>query len=251
MRIAYLILFTALLANSACTSTHKADKKEKALLHLQLGTSYLMSGSHPQALRELLAAERLDPTDAIIQNNLGLAYLVREKMDEAEVRFKKALDLNPKYTDARNNLGRLYIDVGFLPKAIKELEIAATDLTYEQPEKSWANLGQAYFLSGQFEKAKISFHNSLKDRKSSCFTLNYYGRTLFELKHYKTAAESLDQAIRICEKSKFDEPHFYSGLSLYKLGNIEQSKARFNELITLFPKSRYLQKANEILETLK
>jgi type IV pilus assembly protein PilF len=246
-------LFTIALIFSclACSTEKKTSDTEKSLLHLQLGTSYLMKGGYPQALRELLEAERLDPNNPTIQNNLGLAYLVREKMDEAEIRFKKALSLDLKYTDARNNLGRLYIDVGLLNKAITELETAARDLTYEQPEKSWANLGQAYFLSSQFEKAKIAFQNSLKDRKESCFTMNYYGRTLFELKQYKTAAQSLDQAIRLCENTKLDEPHFYSGLSFYKLGNIEQSRARFNELIILFPKSKYAEKANEILEIMK
>ena len=235
----------------ACSTEKKASDKEKSLLHLQMGTSYLMKGSYPQALRELLDAERLDPNNPTIQNNLGLAYLVRGKIDEAEVRFTKALSLDSKYTDARNNLGRLYIDVGFLDKAIIELEKAASDLTYEEPEKSWANLGQAYFLSAQYEKAKIAFHNSLKGRKENCFTMNYYGKTLFELKQYKTASQSLDQAIRLCQKTPLDEPHFYSGLSFYKLGDLEQARARFKELLVLHPKSKYVQKANEILEIMK
>lgn len=243
-----LSLFMVLLS---CSHAPESSDKNKAQLHLQAGTTYLMQGGYPQALRELLVAERLDPDNPIIQNNLGLAYLVREKIDEAEKRFLKSLSLKNDYTDARNNLGRLYMNVGLHDKAIQELEIAVADLTYEQPEKSWANLGQAYFMAGQYLKAKEAFQQSLKDRHDSCYTMNFYGRTLFELKNYKSAAESLDQAIKLCEKSNFDEPHFYSALSFYKLGKIEQARARFNEILQLYPKSRYVQKAKEILEIIR
>jgi Tfp pilus assembly protein PilF len=234
-------------------STLGNDSKDKtrAHLHLQLGTGYFLKGNYPAALRELQAAEKLDPKNAVIQNNLGLAYLVREKYDKAEVCFVKALDLDNNYTDARNNLGRLYVDTGLYKKAIAELEVAAADLTYEQPEKSWANLGQAYFADNQFKKAKNAFFNSLKQRRDNCYTMNGYGRSLFELKEYKEASESLDQAVQLCEKSKFDEPHFYSAMSFYKLGNTEQARARFREVQELYPKSMYAQKAKEMLELMR
>jgi type IV pilus assembly protein PilF len=247
--ITSLILTLSLVA---CATSGKEDPATtKALLHLQVGTAHLMKGNYPLALKELLEAERLDPKEPTIQNNLGLAYLVREKYDDAEKHFKNALELNNNYTDARNNLGRLYIDVGLYPKAIQELETAAADLTYEQPEKSWSNLGQAYFMATQYQKAKLAFQNSLKNRHGSCFTMNYYGRALFELKEFKTAAESLDQAVKLCEKSNFDEPHFYSAMSFYKLGRVEQARARCQEILQLYPNSLYAKKARELLEIMQ
>ncbi len=234
-----------------CSSTPKPRDQEKAQLYLQLGTSHLQQGNYPSALRALLDSERLDPTNPITQNNLGIAYLVREKYDVAENHFKRSLELKPDYTDARNNLGRLYLDVGMFPRAVKELEVAAKDLTYDQPEKSWSNLGQAYFFSTQYPRAKVAFLNSLKSRPGSCYTMNYYGRTLFELKEFKTAAESLDQAIRLCEKSKFEEPHFYSAMSFYKLGSVELARTRFEEVLQLYPHGSYATKAKEMLELMK
>jgi len=210
-----------------------------------------MRGNYPQALASLLEAERLDPSEPTIQNNLGLTYFVREKYDDAEVHFKKALKIKANYTDARNNLGQLYIKVGLYAKAITELEIASTDLTYEQPEKSWAGLGQAYFLSKQYQRAKVAFQNSLKVRRESCFTMNYYGRTLFELQNFKAAAESLDRAVQLCAQGGVDEPRFYSGLSFYKLGDVEQARARFTELVKLTPESRYAKEAKELLGMLQ
>jgi type IV pilus assembly protein PilF len=240
-----------ILLSVGCATNDAAIKNEKASYHLQLGTSYLLKGAHPQALKELLEAEKLNPNEPVIQNNLGLAYLVREKIDEAETRFKKAITLNPKYTDARNNIGRLYMNAGLYKKAISELEIAAADLTYEQPEKSWANLGQAYFLDMQYAKAKTALQKSLKDRKDSCYTMNYYGRTLFELGSFKPAAESLDQAVQLCLQANFDEPYFYGGMSYYKAGDHAQAKARFKELMQFFPESKYSKAAKELLELIQ
>lgn len=236
---------------SCGTSTRIDNNKNKALLHLELGTTHLMRGNYPQALQELIAAEKLDADNTIIQNNLGLAYLVREKYDLAEVHFKKALLLKPTYTDARNNLGRLYVNIGLLDKAITELELAANDLTYEQPEKSWSNLGEAYFKAGKYDRAKEAFKRSLKDRRESCHTMNFYGRSLFELEEYSAASATLDRAVTLCENTKLDEPHFYSALSFYKVGKLEQARARFNELIHLRPDSKYSIKAKEMLEILQ
>ena len=243
-------LFAGLVLTS-CSFGKKNNDEVKAQLHLQIGTTHFLNQNYPQALRELLIAEKYNSRDPVIQNNLGLAFEVRDKIDEAERRFKRALELNKNYTDARNNLGRLYVNVGLYKKAIAELEIASNDLTYEQPEKSWANLGQAYFYDKQFDKAKTALFNSLKLRRESCYTMNYYGRSLFELQNYKSAAESLDQAIKYCEKSSFEEPYFFSGMSFYKIGQIEKARARFNEVIAQYPKSVYAKRASEMLEILK
>lgn len=246
-----LLFLISFLCLSCETSSKSNNDKNKALLHLELGTTLLMRGDYPQALQELMSAEKLDPNNSIIQNNLGLAYLVREKFDLAESHIKKALLINPNYTDARNNLGRLYIDIGLIDKAITELELAANDLTYEQPEKSWSNLGEAYFKTTKYERAKEAFKRSLKNRRESCHTMNFYGRSLFELEEYPAAADALDRAVALCESIKLDDPHFYSGLTFYKMGKYEQARARFNELIKLRSSGKYTSRAKEILGIMK
>ena len=238
------------LTLTAC-STLNARDRERANLYLELGTSYLVRGDYPLALKELLQSEKLDPNNAATQNNLGLAYYVRHRFNKAEMHFQKALKLRPKFTEAENNLGRLYITVGLYKKAIRELKLATADLTYNQPAKSWSNLGQAYFYDRRYRSAKVALARSLRIYHDSCPTMNIYGRTLYDLKNYKSAAQSFDQAIRFCGKSKFDEPHFYSGMSFYKLGEIYKARAQFRELVTLFPSSRYSAQAKKMLEILK
>ncbi len=247
---ALLFCLVTSITLTACSTVSPRDR-EKANLYLELGTTYLVRGDYPLALKALLRSQKLNPDNASTQNNLGLAYYVRRRFNHAQKHFKRALELRPKFTEAENNLGRLYITVGLYKKAIRELKLATADLTYNHPAKSWSNLGQAYFYDRQYKQAKVALENSLQARHDSCKTMDIYGRTLYSLKDYKSAAESLDQAIRICGKSKFDQPHFYSGMSFYKLGEMDQARARFKELVSLFPTSRYAAQAQKMLEILK
>jgi len=248
--IRLLTIIGILLLCAACATTNEENER-RGLLHLQAGTSSLSTGDYPNAMAELLKAEEMLPNNPVVQNNLGLAFFVRGKIKEAEEHFRKAVRELPKYTEARNNLGRALTELGKLNEAIKELKIAADDLTYPTPEKSYSNLGLAYFKKRDFVKASEYFTKALQIQENSCSAMNFYGQTLYEQKKYTSAAESFDRAITICKKEKFDEPYYFAGLSYMKAGQREQSVARLEELLQLFPKTAYQAKAQTLLEILK
>lgn len=233
-----------------CT-TPNPDEKKRAQLHLEMGTNYLGSGNYPAAMAELLKAEKFDANNPVIQNNLGLAFYVRQRFRDAEERFEKALRLEPKYTDARNNLARALMDQKKYGPAIEQLNIAAEDLTYPQPEKTFANLGLAYFEQKNFAKAKDNYFKALQLQRENCDYMNAYARTLFELKNYESAAESFDRSIRLCKSRGGDEPTYYSALSYMRLGNREQAVARLEEFKEAYPDSPFRSKVNTLIEMLK
>lgn len=245
-----LTIGLTLLLCASC-ATNNEDSQRKALLHLQAGTHFLSTGNYPGAMNELLQAQELEPRNPTIQNNLGLAFYVRGKFNEAEEHFRKAVSYQQKYTEARNNLGRTLIELGKLNEAIKELTIATNDLTYPTPEKSYSNLGLAYFRKRDYVTASTNFAKSLQMQANSCNTMNYYGQTLFEQKKYVPAAESFDRAITICKKDNFDEPYYFAGLSYMKAGQREQSVARLEQLLQQFPKTAYQAKAQTLLDILR
>ncbi len=238
-----------LFITTGCTTF--TERKDKSLLHLQLGISHFEAGSYPLALSEFLKAEELDSDNPSIQNNLGLTYFMREKYDLSEKHLKRAINIEPKFTDARNNLARLLIERGKYTEAEKELKIVLNDLTYTGTDKAYLNLGLSEFNQKKFNLAKDSFLKALGQQQDNCIANTYYGRTLFELTDYKRALTALERAISHCQKSAFDEPHYYSALTIFRLGQKEKSIERFKEVVNLYPNGRYNERSRAMIDLIR
>ncbi len=231
-----------------CAST---QNREKADLYLRMGSSLIEEGNYPSALSALLKAQELDPENPLVLNNLGQVYFLRERYDLAEKQFRKAITIQPKYTDARNNLSRVLIEEGKYSDAEKELNIVLSDLTYGAADRAYINLGLAKFNQKQFPQAEQAFAKALQSKNDDCVASNYYGRSIFEQKDYGRAVEALDRAIGFCQKNLFDEPHYFSALAYYRLGDKSKATARFEEIIRYYPDGKYREKAKGMLDLLR
>jgi len=226
------------------------SKKDKSQIYLRLGTNHLLKGNYPQALASLLQAEALDPEDSVIQNNLGLAYFVRKEFSFAETHVKKALQIDPKYSDARNNLGRIYIEIARYNDAINELTQVVKDLTYSTVEKAYVNLGLAYLKKGDSSTTIQNFRKAIDANNKFCPAHNYYGQALFALQKYELSVDSFELALKLCNND-YDEAHYYSGLSNYKIGQKEKATARLEEVIKMYPDSEWATKAKAMLKIIR
>ncbi len=244
VQITTLVLVGAIF--SACSSFRGGDEK-KGQLHLQLGTSYLQAGDYPRAMAELLEAEKEDPDNPVIQNNLGLAYFVRERYEAAEKHLLLALKEKSDYSEARNNLARTYIEQGRFQDARDSAEKVLADLTYSNPEKAQINLGLSYFYEKNFEKALGYFSRATELRPDNCLAQNFLGRTWYEMKKYQKAGSVLDRASGICKRDLFEEPTYYGALSYYFLGEKKQAQIRLKELVQLYPQGKYTDKSKALL----
>ena len=239
-----LLLCFSVLTN--CGTSQK-DREEGAL-RMRIGTSFLQQRNYAAAIRELELAEKKDPRSPQIQNNLGLAYFMKDRFDLAELHLRQALSLKPDYTEARNNLARVLIEEAKYNEAIVALKQVTSDLTYEDVEKGWNNLGLAYFRKGDYRAAKTALANSIKINRDDCYAQSMFGRAQLEQADFQQAAESLDRAVTICQKQQFDEPHYYSGLAYLKLGDTGKAVARMEEVMKLYPNGDYAKKAKSILQ---
>jgi Tfp pilus assembly protein PilF len=245
-----ILLTFSIFILTACASGNSKDS-EKAELFLRMGSSQFENGNYPAALSDLLKAEELDSKNPAIQNNLGLVYFMRQRYDFAEKHLRRALSLNNKYNEARNNLSRVLIEVGRFQEAENELRIVIDDLTYPSVDKAYVNLGLAQFNQKNYGPAKESFLRAMNASRDNCIANAYYGRTFFELKEYDKASVALDTAIGFCQRALFDEPHYYSALTYYRLGDKEKAMARFTEIVKLYPEGKYREKSNAMLEMLR
>lgn len=244
-----LFLILSILFFTSCKSTEDARNQQKADLHLRLGTANLEKGNFPEALKDLLSAESLDPNNPLVQNNLGLAYYMRDRVDQAEVHIRRAIDLESKFTDAKNNLGRVLIAKKKYSEAKKYLNEVLEDLTYPYPGKAYINLGLAYFEEGSFAEAKDYFLKAVTYDRENCLAQNYFARTLLELKDFKRAITGFDKAEAFCAKQSFDEPAYYSAVTSYRMGDIYKAKLKFEALVD--KNSTYREKAEQMLEILR
>lgn len=245
-QIFLLILFSALVG---CSSFSK--NKDTAQLHHQIGLGHMRTGNYPQALAELIQAEKLDSSNHMIQNSLGLAYYFRGRIDLSERHFRRALIIKSDYSDARNNLSRVLIDLNKYDQAIIEAKKVTEDLTYPNPEKPFLNLGISYFKKNEYEQAKHFLLKAIELSRENCLALSYYGRSLYEQKDYRRAADALDKAVGFCQQNQFDEPHYYSALSYFHLGDVHRSEIRLEEVIKIYTYGKYSEKAKTMLEAIK
>lgn len=242
-----LLILTCL---TACSSVSKKDR-DRADLHLRLGTSYIQSQEYPAALTELLRAQELDPQNALVQNSLGLVYFFRERLDLSVKHLKNALLLAPTFSDARNNLSRVYIEQGKYKEAEVEANRVLNDLTYTSPEKALINLGLVKFNTKKYQEAQTQFAKAIKAAPDDCIANTYLGRSIFEQGRYGAASEALDRAVSFCQKILFDEPHYYSAVAYYRNGDKNRSIIRFQEIIKYYPNGKFREKSKDMLQLLQ
>jgi predicted Zn-dependent protease len=85
-------------------SPNPAAPQEVAPL-LALATELLRAGRPADAIAPLCDAARLQPSNPIIQHDLGLACLEVGRVPDAIAALQRAVASNPRYTDAYFRLG--------------------------------------------------------------------------------------------------------------------------------------------------
>lgn len=250
MHINFILVLCLFFAS--CVNTEKSSKNaDKAFLKLQIGVSLIEKNELPQALKELLEAESLDPDSALVHNNLGLVYFLRKKTDLAVKHYSKAVALKPDFTEAKNNLARVYIEIKQYKDAEKLLNQVLEDLTYNNVPAAYMNFGLMRFNQKNYPEAKSYFRKLLEVSREDCYANVYYGRSYLEMNQLKDAAEQLDKAATYCKPFNIDEGHYYSAIAYYRMGKRDRAVTRFEEIIQTFKDSFNKKNAEQMLLIIK
>jgi DNA-binding winged helix-turn-helix (wHTH) protein/TolB-like protein/Flp pilus assembly protein TadD len=114
-----------------------------------LGNNHAYQNRIPEALEEARQAQTLEPMSLSFAANVGLIQTFARNYDAAIRQLVDLLDAAPQAVLARNHLARVYCLSGQPKKALQVLD------GHRQPAPgSFANLGRAYALDGQFEAAR-------------------------------------------------------------------------------------------------
>jgi type IV pilus assembly protein PilF len=246
-----LIYFAITIFTLVSCSSVPSLKKERASLKMQLGISHIENNNLPLAMKEMLAAEELDPSSALIQSNLGLIYFLRQKTDMAAKHYSNAVRLQPDFTEAKNNLARIYIELKQYNKAESLLNEVLEDLTYANLPAAQMNYGLMRFNQKQFSEAKKLFRKVLESDRENCYAQVYLGRSYLELGANQDAIHHLDKAAPLCLPSKIDEAHYYSGIAHYRVGEKNKSLLRFQDVVKLFPGGLNYKSAQKMIDIIQ
>ncbi|OGX16304.1 MAG: hypothetical protein A2166_04080 [Omnitrophica WOR_2 bacterium RBG_13_41_10] len=127
--------------------------------HFYLANIYDELKNRPKAEEALKKTLELNPDYHQALNYLGYLYVEENKnLDQAQGMINKALELEPNNGAYVDSLGWLYFKQGKLKEAINELEKATSLL---KDPVIFDHLGDAYFKSGDIEKAKKNWQASL------------------------------------------------------------------------------------------
>lgn len=173
----------------------------------------------------------VEPTDALIHNNVGCIAAMRQQWQEAIDSFTQASKLNPNYADPCNNLGNVYLNLGEYDKALPYFE--QTLALNPKHENALNNLGNVHKAKNELEQAQLHFEQVLDLNPNHPEALNNLGIVYIEQQNYLPALEAIQKALSIAPK--FPEAKLNLGICLMQLERYQQAKQALESAVQLDP----------------
>ncbi|WP_373952196.1 tetratricopeptide repeat protein [Vibrio pomeroyi] len=128
------------------------ELNQSSAIYRELGRSWLALGEIEQATSVLEESVRLEASDDVAQNSLGVSYSLNKQYSKARESYSHALSLMPSSNEYRNNLAMAWILDGKPDQGIRILH--PIFVRGEASVKLQLNLALAYALSGDSDSAK-------------------------------------------------------------------------------------------------
>ena len=198
---------------------------------LALATTFLRDGRPADAIVPLSNAAILEPSDPIIQHDLGLAYLEVGRVPDAIAALQRSVASDPRYADAHFRLGIALEKQGEIAKAIVAYD-RATELLPSLTE-AWFRAGALVFTLGHLEEAIGCFRRAAATGGNTSFGRLGKARALLiedrnqeaELVLRKTLARDPGNAMA----------HDLLGNLLSEFGRFDEARECFERAIEIAP----------------
>ncbi|MFP3870011.1 MAG: tetratricopeptide repeat protein [Syntrophobacteria bacterium] len=244
-----LVLAVLLVFGASGCASDRAFKKRQADRALNVASRALAMDDTTLALQQLLEAQKNDPDNPHIHYNLGITYTRKEVLDKAEYHFKQAVRLKPDFSEAYNNLGVLYLRQGQVDQAIEALKKALDSLLYLNPQHAHLNLGRAYLLKKDYNKAAEHFQRAVKLVPDYVAAYYFLGLAYEGLEEDREAIRAYRQVVKFVPNNV--PAHLNLGKLLYRTGEKQAAVDSFSEVIRLAPNSAAAEKAQRYLDVLR
>jgi tetratricopeptide (TPR) repeat protein len=198
---------------------------------LALATKFLQARRPADAIAPLRKAARLEPSNAIIQHDLGLACLEVGEVPDAIAAFERAVASNPQYSDAYFRLGIAFEKIGDIGEALAAYE-RATHLLPSLTE-AWFRSGALLYPLGYRNEAIGCFRRAAAAGGRNSFDRLGKARALLIEDRNQEAEQVLRQTLVADPKNAM--AYDLLGTLLSELGRFDEARGCFERAIALAP----------------
>ncbi len=211
-------------------SPNSVDSKQVAPLLAQ-ATDLLKAGRPADAIAPLSDAALLEPSNAIIQHDLGLACLEVGRIADAVAAFQQAVASNPRYTDAYFRLGIALEKLGDIQAAIVAYD-RATELVPSLTE-AWFRAGALVFELGHRDEAIGCFRRAAATGGTTSFGRLGKARALLIEERNQEAEKVLRHILALDAGNAM--AHDLLGNLLAEYGRFNEARECFESAIAMAP----------------
>jgi Flp pilus assembly protein TadD len=198
---------------------------------LALATKLLQAGRPADAIEPLRDAALLEPSDPIIQHDLGLACLEAGRIPDAIDAFERAVASNPRYADAYFRLGIALEKQGNIGEAIVRYD-RATELDPSLTE-AWFRAGALVYTLGHRDEAIGCFRRAAANGDNSSFARLAKARALLIEDRNQEAEQVLRKTLARDPRNAM--AHELLGNLLAELGRFDEARDCFRCAIAIAP----------------
>ena len=198
---------------------------------LALATALLRAGRQADAIAPLRDAALLQPSNPIIQHDLGLACLEVGRVPDAIAALQQAVASNPRYADAYFRLGIALEKLGNIAGAIAAYD-RATELLPSLTE-AWFRAGALVYELGHRDEAIGCFRRAAATGGKTSFGRLGKARVLLTEDRNKEAEQVLRQTLALDPRNAM--AHDLLGNLLSEFGRFDEARECFQRAIAIAP----------------
>ncbi|HEC13340.1 MAG TPA: type IV pilus biogenesis/stability protein PilW [Acidiferrobacteraceae bacterium] len=127
-----LALFIVGCSGNSLVKERPTDRR--ALVHAQLGASYMQRNQYKVALKELNLALDIDSSHPVANYVMGVLQARLGDDKRADAYFRRAISEKPEYAEAQQEYGEFLCKRGKYKEAFEHFKMALTNPLYRTPE---------------------------------------------------------------------------------------------------------------------
>jgi len=245
---AFLFVGLFVLGGCAGTTANIEEDRHQADVHHKLAEAHLQGNNPSAALRELLKAVDLDPTNAAIRASLAQAYQERRAYQEAEIHYLEAIRLSQGDPRYENNLANLYLVREEWDKAINYFDRAAKNLLFDSSHVAMTGKGYAFLQQGDYASALQAF------REATLMMPNYPSAHYYQAEVYRLTEETTLEKVALRRTVELApelvQARYRLSVLLLRDGNYQGARQQLEIIINFVPDSDEGRMAAELIKTL-